>query len=1724
MAVNSENVAKTLGRFRYIEPTNMNLNIPDNAITFPYEDYSIGVKLEVTVPNRFSCGMTDGNTIEFSSDNGTIEFFGGTGSKQEDVKNGIKAQQGYLTTSFTDVSSNNVSTGNRETLGIESINIAYQQWFYPIVNIRFVDVRGASLFMPQEMALQQTVADEHGDPDKKWNITQINGGSFFKAIFACPSPVFRLTVKGFYGKSVTFNLKMSAFQTEFDSENGNFIANVEFIGNMYGVYTEIPLQYLAVAPYLNKEYWDANRDERFAFRNYTGNDSNGTRKRMLTFPEFYKAVRELQLQAEKKIQDWKKENNYNDILERIKNLETLKDNFPFDYSRYPNKWNTYKANVGGENHTIYYFVSEGYKDGHDWFGAVNGNNIDVADVIKSFYNDVKSFVDSNGITYQPMLQKVNSLIYPSGDKEEFSYYPNKLGKFKIVGKTVKDYKTDTLIASPFTDTQEKVYKSFVETNKEDGTRYIFEFDGQIIDYIKELIDGLTTQKEEKEKLLEEFLYQDTEETLGFKLSIGNIFRMLFAHLDCFTDAYYNMLNAIRTNIQKNDESRQLKTVTHSMTDIPENISMIPPFPLVYGKAKDDTEKEEFKWPEDYDVAEEECEFVKRLINAAAGYYDAMKDAENALKLAGNTTSNDTLNGSSKMMINVTLYDFINNNGIENPYARVINSSNDWKKTAERIKTIFTLRCLYAIYLYGDDGRKADLSKKLVDFVAWAEALNVRKVIGPEISKELKEELAFSDNNGGKGNELMTYLQGKKGTPYWKSISEGRNLLDSNKYTLIKNGNDYLLPLRYNIEEIQEDINPLNNEHFVNLTTTSANTGGFRIFENDGFIEEWRSGLIQNADISGIGTKRNNIFDEFVDSVLKENSKKSKIDYYFTFKKVERKDNGEKYILIEAKEDELTDNNPIITCSGLNSQTKQKVNELHKSVCFGYVNNGPVFDGAFQSGFYKEQKQNDLLAKAYCFIFSIPIIQKTRTNINTGTISNFSLLQEGAYYWRKKCIVESNEDPLTYNKFNVAMKGQAEIVPILVNGTEGYGLASINNDALPGKYKTWGWLIHNSINGTESRINKLIDIFKKFAESSEFNELKNYLEDKNRDMNDDTIIEKEKILLKILEGKSFVIDYCTRPDGEDIPKKFQDRDLINSYEQFLTYLNEIYGNTAKTTTDESDDLRSKMLEVNKALVNDEHIRNSTYLTLKGLYDKYFSNIDRKRFFLPENKDDGFAEFNKFLFMDTYYNDISDKLLVNSSFITSLLKEVTFNTSESFNTPDRLLKNMSVYEFMSEICQNCFTTLLALPQRFGISQPRYMEEMFTPHPYSSLNSNDIADGCYIAIYSYEPSKHLDLLGQQYAYKNDSFDIESSLPSALSSIPVNGLGTFEAIPAFGVTYAKQNQSLFKRLSLTTANQQVTEQSITATMDVSAKANEGPRESTLYGQDLYRVYSNYAYQCTVEMMGNIQIMPLMYFQLNNVSMWHGAYMIISVEHNIEPGNMTTKFTGVRVNTNSIPLVDAKIITRNDAGERIEIAEGGTVTSNVNNGQYGIDYGGNVTDREAMIIEHTRKEEGHGYVGNDNGAGCCRDGFLLTVLKKVPGLENMTCELLKTRGITDAEWVKAFEIEFYNPLQMDKFKNDSIALLIFDWCFNAGKGKINNIKRLFGFNTGTSWNEVIDNINGLDEEEAFSKIWNYRKDWYRHICTPEGSKNWENNKRWLDAWLRRVDRIKFKPSEPSTA
>jgi hypothetical protein len=124
---------------------------------------------------------------------------------------------------------------------------------------------------------------------------------------------------------------------------------------------------------------------------------------------------------------------------------------------------------------------------------------------------------------------------------------------------------------------------------------------------------------------------------------------------------------------------------------------------------------------------------------------------------------------------------------------------------------------------------------------------------------------------------------------------------------------------------------------------------------------------------------------------------------------------------------------------------------------------------------------------------------------------------------------------------------------------------------------------------------------------------------------------------------------------------------------------------------------------------------------------------------------------------------------------------------------------------------------------------------------------------------------------------------------------------IPAFEVNYGTQNQNFFKDLKLDQREFVETQESLELIDKISTSGDKNV--ASFASQNLFNVYQTRSYSAEITALGMPLIQPMMYFQLNNVPMFRGAYVIISTSHSIKPNHMTTTFKGVRVKKENTPI-----------------------------------------------------------------------------------------------------------------------------------------------------------------------------------------------------------------------------
>lgn len=253
MSEETSNSQNPSAMVHYVDP-NMVFTFDNNAKYYKApngEDFCTVVDLKVKVkPRTFGVSVND-TEVEVISTNGNLGYSTiGILEGRNKVYVNDKSNGSYLTDDVSDLTSFGLVNGtkeSREMFGMESVDIEYGNYFIPQVTIKFCDIRGLSMFTPEELSL--------------------NGNEivscFFSSFFSFPRPKFLLSVKGYYGKAVTYELNLQDFKADFSNADGSMNVIGKFIGYAYSFLNDISMNMLMTAPFTvnGKEYWETNFGE-----------------------------------------------------------------------------------------------------------------------------------------------------------------------------------------------------------------------------------------------------------------------------------------------------------------------------------------------------------------------------------------------------------------------------------------------------------------------------------------------------------------------------------------------------------------------------------------------------------------------------------------------------------------------------------------------------------------------------------------------------------------------------------------------------------------------------------------------------------------------------------------------------------------------------------------------------------------------------------------------------------------------------------------------------------------------------------------------------------------------------------------------------------------------------------------------------------------------------------------------------------------------------------------------------------------------------------------------------------------------------------------------------------------------------------------------------------------------------------------------------------------------
>lgn len=1622
-----------IGRIVYIEPNDFEGRINGVPVTPDYTDYCIFFDLIVEVSSRLRTNeevKDDRNKTYVLSWSSYLK--NGEANKETQSVSFLKGEDAkkftYLSTYYTDIHLNDIVQKNIvEGLGIESATITYESYYTPTIKIRFIDVRGASLFG------EESVSHDENE--------QLRQDTIWGAFFTYPYPKYRLQVKGFYGDVVTYQLTMLNFNAHFNSTTGNFEIDTTFIGYDFGIISDIPIGYLIAAPnckYEGENYWENQKSS----QSWRLSDNKEPVKFTKLMQEIKREIMRLQEENEEEKEKLETEiilraSKRREELDKIKEVFVkLKDELVSDDVKLlTDLFRKDGTSIGYPDVKIYNKLKELQKELKEKFLKFKEEYSDVDDITSKIDT---FFLDDN---YNPL--NFCSLFSQYDVDEEKQNYPF--------------------------ENRETKEKTYVKIVYNESARINFLKIGEIDDDIK--IKQYSSPIPQDEYMLTK---------LGFLPNIGNIFKILYCHLETFIYMLYMCKKTI--NGQMDDGKRTLKKlglssmkeVNISYDDISgvtnEQNNAITPFPEVLTKDKDgnytlewvgNLKKAETKWEEerlinslvssilytnslDADNSETKirtssfpviaCDLNRynrapilltgKIDNVAA--YLGMRSA--MLFGVGNLGS-EVAEISGKMdalyfydlcgnieVLKENFFNLVGNNNITDELIKILTCKGGDEKhvySFEKKNNLYSTRETYAQkrhpvlldngnsfkYTYFNDKDGTPFVYPNVSTFEEYQVTNTgleydddgnggvyyiqNDFQNPDIlytrtTNNIITKYNYVDDTKFKNKEMFNIFIGNTygdGTSFTKSFSDNEffsNLtsiatVDVNGYTEMINNYLPLYRVYFNLDSVNDIDSYFDNKtlYFVdhlpyrdgNQAVTSF-LGATYLSEDDTPEEKAKKNkCFIGPDGKYIGSaeeitnvKRDRHYNEDGDSVtkvsrLKVSSKNLSL-------------NDENVVAIEnilrfANIDEngtISNRDSIWYSSVFGSKLYYAQNAA------GDTENGRTEDFAYE---YEGGVTRFIEAeKAYLFAVSLPmddVWHKTelfeKENSFVTTLPYGFIIQVGALMWYRRYIKKHGRTPLcTPDKHN----GDGDRYVIFPSVDEVPFIGNKTNDVYKqGGIKAYFFYHDDGTTPTATPYLKYSDLIPIDDENVE-NEFIRVFE---------SFVDNEWV--KIKENCELI-----RKDGNPIKdityfgkKIYNDEDNFEHYQYFkegqfgknycYCYANDKFELSLKLNEkNEAQEILKKLIKNNITVAYMGKQKNNKSIVLdKSLVRKYINGFVKQlekinssdiNYGNDETEETDIKSKDIKLEIYTYIrniwerwlatNDIADytveKFMKNSIFIDSMFRNTYELLHINCSTLLKILEGTDgtkmTFQFLADIANKHNCMFFGLPDYMGIGGNNEdivgpMSRMFKPLPFSKIRNFETQNK-FVIMYVHKPS---EIAASMNSYKYDSFDIYNTNDNlildtfkvdALSSsdgVEYNVQNEYERqikrygynIPSFGVPVGRQNNHIFKRIDVGMSNPVQTEQSINALSALAERGRGQAGESTIfYGQDLWNVYSGYSYTCNVEMMGNAQIMPMMYIQLLNIPMFRGAYMIYGVTHTIKPGDMTTSFKAMKMSKKTLP------------------------------------------------------------------------------------------------------------------------------------------------------------------------------------------------------------------------------
>lgn len=594
-------------RIIYVEPNDINGDINGAPVTPDYSDYCIWCNLVVEKTSRIKNGQTGTNetyhiTWDASKSEGTeyLSFF-----------RGFNEDYNYLTTNYTEIDFNTVKSRTMiEGLGIESINVSLSNYYVPEVTINFVDVRGSGFFGREE-ATHNTFDLVNLDKNKKGETID----NFYNCFVSFPYPRFKLQIKGFYGKPVTYQLSCSNFTGNFDNDTGNFKLTAKFIGYQYSIMGDIPLEYILAAPicnYVGRDYWNKHvNSEEWRLPN-----GETPRELVYVFTDLQSAIQNAPAnQLQKVYLTGAEQSIINQCIKTKSKLEILK-----------NKFKSFKdsvKNLFGKDYVLETDVMNKDTQNEQMICFRKEDNIYLTNTVCKHYNNLVKELEEYVKLYPSEHSSDGKCIgmnhKPSKGEDKWDLINVKLSQFfdftngeiRCIAPTSIGHALNKLIkndvdscyeaevhdmyglpgisnAERYTTSSVSKDLSKVINEKVTTSSKIYQDKCQyacIIDFncatllINKLLKDLNDKEKEANNALETHQNNAIKNLVGFTPYIGTFFKVVMCHLETFVHIIYSVADVIY-NQQRDERTFSNLGIMQEQTDVMRG-EFVPPWPDVY---------------------------------------------------------------------------------------------------------------------------------------------------------------------------------------------------------------------------------------------------------------------------------------------------------------------------------------------------------------------------------------------------------------------------------------------------------------------------------------------------------------------------------------------------------------------------------------------------------------------------------------------------------------------------------------------------------------------------------------------------------------------------------------------------------------------------------------------------------------------------------------------------------------------------------------------------------------------------------------------------------------------------------------------------------------------------------------------------------------------------------------------------------------------------------------